>query len=61
MEEVIEVGCNTTEKLLNAHISAWCLIMKGGDRITNNFPSTNNMVSALYGLSKDHKIFKDAI
>ena len=42
-------------------MSAWCMIMKGDDRITNNFHSTNNMVPPIYGLRKDHKVFKDAI
>ena len=41
-------------------MSAWCLIMKGDDRMTNNFQSTNNMIPPIYGLRKDHKMFEDA-
>ena len=60
-EEVNQVDYDNTEKLLNAHMSAWCLIMKGDDRITNNFQSINNMIPPIYGLRKDHKVFDDAI
>ena len=35
--------------------------MKGDDRITNNFHSTNYMIPSSYGLRKDHKIFEGAI
>ena len=60
-EKVNQVDYDNTEKLLNAHMSAWCMFMKGDDRITNNFHSTNNMVPPIYGLRKDHKVFEDAI
>ena len=33
--------------------------MKGDDRTTNNFQSTNNMIPPVYGLMKDHNDFED--
>ena len=59
MKEVTQIDYDNTEKLLNAHVSAWCTIMKGDDRTTNNFQSTNNMIPPVYGLRKDHKDFED--
>ena len=59
MKEVTQIDYDNTEKLLNAHMSAWCTIMKGDDRTTNNFQSTNNMTPPVYGLRKDHKDFED--
>ena len=59
MKEVTQIDYDNTENLLNAHMSAWCTIMKGDDRTTNNFQSTNNMIPPVYGLRKDHKDFED--
>ena len=59
MKEVTQIDYDNTEKLLNAHMSAWCTIMKGDDRTTNIFQSTNNMIPPVYGLRKDHKDFED--
>ena len=42
MKEVTQIDYDNTEILLNAHMSAWCTIMKGDERTTNNFQSTNN-------------------
>ena len=52
---------DNTEKLLIAHMYAWCLTMKGDDGITYNFQSTNNRIPIKYGLRKDHKVFEDAV
>ena len=59
--EVNQVDYDNTEKLLNAHMSEWYLIMKGNDRVANNFQPTNNMIPPMHGLRKDHKVFDDAI
>ena len=50
-----------TEKVLNAHMTAWCNIMQSSDRVRNNFISVNNKVPPIYGLRKDHKIHDDPI
>ena len=59
MEEVTTNDYDNTEKLLNAHISTWCTIMKGDDRTTNNFQLTNDMIPLICGLIKYHKIVQD--
>ena len=44
-----------TEKLINAHMTNWCRIMKFNKKVAHNFISENNEIPPLYGLRKDHK------
>ena len=44
-----------TEKLLNAHMTTWCRILKFDKRVAHNFVTENNEIPPLYGLRKDHK------
>ena len=53
--EVTVEEYRNVEKLLNSHVDAWFRILKGNDRLRNNYKSENNPVPPLYGLRKDHK------
>ena len=44
-----------TEKLINAHMTTWCRVMKFDKRVARNFINENNDIPPLYGLRKDHK------
>ena len=44
-----------TEKLINAHMTNWCRIMKFNKKVAHNFISENNEIPPLYGLRKDYK------
>ena len=59
MMEVTQTDYENTERLLNAHMSAWSTILGAKERVANNFQSKNNMIPPLYGLRKDHKKFDD--
>ena len=52
---VTEEDYAVSEKLLNAHMQAWCRIMSFSKRITGDFQAENNEIQLLYGLQKDHK------
>ncbi|CAI9734370.1 Hypothetical predicted protein [Octopus vulgaris] len=43
------------EKVLNAHMMMWTIVLGPQKRTGNNFQTWNNDIPALYGLRKDHK------
>ncbi|CAI9724371.1 Hypothetical predicted protein [Octopus vulgaris] len=49
------------EKVLNAHMMMWTIVLGPQKRTANNFQAWNNDIPALYGLRKDHKIITDPI
>ncbi|CAI9726918.1 Hypothetical predicted protein [Octopus vulgaris] len=44
------------EKVLNAHMMMWTIVLGPQKRTANNFQAWNNDIPALYGLRKDHKV-----
>ena len=61
MEKTTDKEYGEIEKQLNAHITAWANIFGMTARTKHSFVATNNMVSPLYGLRKDHKSAEDVI
>ncbi|CAI9715623.1 Hypothetical predicted protein [Octopus vulgaris] len=49
------------EKVLNAHMMMWTIVLGPQKHTGNNFQAWNNDIPALYGLRKDHKIITDPI
>ncbi|CAI9742855.1 Hypothetical predicted protein [Octopus vulgaris] len=49
------------EKVLNAHMMMWTIVLGPQKRTAKNFQAWNNDIPALYGLRKDHKGFTDPI
>ncbi|CAI9734365.1 Hypothetical predicted protein [Octopus vulgaris] len=49
------------EKVLNAHMMMWTIVLGPQKRTARNFQAWNNDIPALYGLRKDHKGFTDPI
>ncbi|CAI9716636.1 Hypothetical predicted protein [Octopus vulgaris] len=49
------------EKVLNAHMMMWTIVLGPQKRTENNFQAWNNDIPALYGLRKDHKVITDPI
>ncbi|CAI9731321.1 Hypothetical predicted protein [Octopus vulgaris] len=49
------------EKVLNAHMMMWTIVLGPQKRTAKNFQAWNNDIPALYGLRKDHKGFTDLI
>ncbi|CAI9743476.1 Hypothetical predicted protein [Octopus vulgaris] len=50
------------EKVLNAHMMMWTIVLGPQKRTANNFQAAwNNDILALYGLRKDHKVTTDPI
>ena len=49
------------ERILNAHMRSWFIMMKGNQRLARNFRASNNTMPPLYGLRKDHKEFESLI
>ncbi|CAI9743256.1 Hypothetical predicted protein [Octopus vulgaris] len=43
------------EKVLNAHMMMWTIVLGPQKRTAKNFQAWNNDIPALYGLRKDHK------
>ncbi|CAI9736531.1 Hypothetical predicted protein [Octopus vulgaris] len=43
------------EKVLNAHMMMWTIVLGPQKRTANNFQAWNNDIRTLYGLHKDHK------
>ncbi|CAI9717403.1 Hypothetical predicted protein [Octopus vulgaris] len=44
------------EKVLNAHMMMWTIVLGPQKRTAKNFQAWNNDIPALYGLRKDHKV-----
>ncbi|CAI9725075.1 Hypothetical predicted protein [Octopus vulgaris] len=49
------------EKVLNAHMMMWTIVLGPQKRTAKNFQAWNNDIPALYGLRNDHKGFTDPI
>ncbi|CAI9736416.1 Hypothetical predicted protein [Octopus vulgaris] len=49
------------EKVVNAHMMMWTIVLGPQKRTANNFQAWNNDIPALYGLHKDHKVTTDPI
>ncbi|CAI9727488.1 Hypothetical predicted protein [Octopus vulgaris] len=49
------------EKVLNAHMMMWTIVLGPQKRRAYNFQAWNNDIPALYGLHKDHKVTTDPI
>ncbi|CAI9737557.1 dynein regulatory complex subunit 6-like isoform X6 [Octopus vulgaris] len=49
------------EKVLNAHMMMWTIVLGPQKRTAKNFQAWNNDIPALYGLRKDHRVFTDPI
>ncbi|CAI9732667.1 Hypothetical predicted protein [Octopus vulgaris] len=49
------------EKVLNAHMMMWTIVLGPQKRTAYNFQAWNNDIPALYGLRKDHKVTPNPI
>ncbi|CAI9722317.1 Hypothetical predicted protein [Octopus vulgaris] len=49
------------EKVLNAHMMMWTIVLGPQKRTANHFQAWNNDILALCGLRKDHKVITDPI
>ncbi|CAI9726376.1 Hypothetical predicted protein [Octopus vulgaris] len=61
MTETTTLEYIENEKIVNAHMGMWSIILQSEKRTANNFLTTNNEIPPLYGLRKDHKSHTDHI